>query len=63
MQREFKDSRNSLHLNSSAHKIREYRAMKGYLLEANFQFALVSESILAEKDCHLISSPAECSNR
>lgn len=63
MQRYPKNSRSSLLLESPACKTREYRAMEGYLLEANIQFALVCESISAEKYCHLVSSPAECSNR
>lgn len=37
--------------------------MRGYLLEANIQFALLCESISAEKGCHLVSSLSECSNR
>ena len=63
MQRWMKDGSNSLLLDSPAHKTREYRAMKVYLLEANIQFALVCESISAEKNCHFVSSPTECSNR
>lgn len=63
MQMWMRYSRNCLLLDSPAQKIREHRAMRGYLLEANIQFALLCESISAEKGCHLVSSLSECSNR